>query len=76
MQSSINVRKRLAVVFFILAMGMVTILGRLAWLQFVRGGELQKKALDNRLNVMPVAAQRGVIYDRNRHELAISIATD
>ncbi|QGP92918.1 Stage V sporulation protein D [Neomoorella glycerini] len=76
MQTSINVRKRLAFVFFILALGLITILLRLAWLQFVRGGELQQKALENRLNVMPVAAQRGVIYDRNRHELAISIATD
>ncbi|MDN5344993.1 MAG: hypothetical protein PWQ18_1106, partial [Clostridia bacterium] len=76
MQTGINVRKRLAFVFFILTLGLVTIIFRLAWLQFVKGGELQQKALNNRLNMMPVAAQRGVIYDRNRHELAISVATD
>ncbi|MDK2820673.1 MAG: hypothetical protein PWP31_638 [Clostridia bacterium] len=73
---NINARKRLVFVFFLLAAGLTTVILRLAWLQFVRGAELQEKALNNRLNVMPVAAQRGVIYDRNRHELAISIASD
>jgi len=74
--TTINIRKRLVFVFFILALGLITVLLRTGWLQFVRGSELQEKALNNRLNIMPVAAQRGVIYDRNGHELAISIATD
>ncbi|MBE3572248.1 MAG: stage V sporulation protein D [Moorella humiferrea] len=76
METNINIRKRLAFVFFLLAMGLTAVIFRLAWLQLVKGNELQQKALENRLNPMPVTAQRGVIYDRNRHELAISIATD
>ncbi|WP_338819360.1 Stage V sporulation protein D [Moorella thermoacetica] len=76
MQGNINVHKRLVLVFLVLTSCLAIILLRLAWLQFVRGGELQQKALNNRLNEMPVAAQRGVIYDRNRHELAVSIESD
>ncbi|MCG0276992.1 MAG: stage V sporulation protein D [Thermanaeromonas sp.] len=49
---------------------------RLTWLQLVRGGDLQKKALQNRLAVVPVPAQRGIIYDRLRRELAINITSD
>lgn len=76
MQTTINMRKRLVLVFVVLAACLLVVLGRVAWLQFVRGSELQEKALYNRLNVMPVTPQRGVIYDRNGHELAISISTD
>ncbi|HHP51303.1 MAG TPA: stage V sporulation protein D [Moorella mulderi] len=71
-----EVRRRLTWVFLILACGFIVILFRLAWLQFVKGGELQKRALENRLSVMPVTARRGIIYDRQGRELAVNITSD
>ncbi|MDN5346808.1 MAG: hypothetical protein PWP65_372 [Clostridia bacterium] len=76
MQVNIIIRKRLLVVFFLLSLGLLIVAFRLVWLQFVRGDELRQMALENRLNEVPVMPQRGIIYDRNRRELAISIATD
>jgi len=76
MYTSINLKKRLLVVFLLLSAGLLIVMVRLAWLQLVRGGDLQKKALQNRLAVVPVPAQRGIIYDRLRRELAINITSD
>ena len=50
--------------------------GRFFWLQVVRGDELAERALDNRMRDITVKAKRGILYDRNGRELAISISTD
>ncbi|MBE3581853.1 MAG: stage V sporulation protein D, partial [Thermoanaerobacteraceae bacterium] len=76
MYGNINIKKRLVLIFLILSAGLGVILFRLAWLQLVRGKELQQKALENRLAPVPVPAQRGIIYDRNRRELAVNITAD
>lgn len=52
------------------------LVGRVFWVQFVRGAELSAKATQNRMRDVPVESKRGVIYDRNHRELAISISTD
>ena len=74
--SSLFVRKRTVGVFFFLAVLLFLLLGRIGYIQFVRGDELQEKALDNRLREVPVEAKRGVIYDRNNNELAVSVSAD
>jgi stage V sporulation protein D (sporulation-specific penicillin-binding protein) len=74
--SNLFVRKRTVRVFFILAAVLFLLLGRIGYIQFVRGEELQQKALDNRLREVPVEAKRGTIYDRNNNELAISVSAD
>ncbi|MGB9782484.1 MAG: stage V sporulation protein D [Moorellaceae bacterium] len=76
MYANIVVKKRLVAVFLALAAGLLTIFLRLAWLQLVRGSELQQKALENRLATVPVPAQRGIIYDRHKRELAINVTAD
>lgn len=63
-------------VFFILAAVLFLLLGRVGYIQFVRGEDLQQKALDNRLREVPVEAKRGTIYDRNNNELALSVSAD
>lgn len=61
---------------FLIIGGMLFLLGiRVAWIQLVRGEDLQKQALDNRLQSVRVEAKRGNIVDRNGKKLAISVDT-
>ena len=46
------------------------------WVQFVHGAELSEKAAQNRTRDVPVESKRGIIYDRNGHDLAISVSAD
>lgn len=74
--TNLQVRKRIATLFFLFTIGFFFLGGRIFWVQFVRGAELSEKALQNRMRDIPVEAKRGVIYDRNGQELAISISAD
>ncbi|HOA70447.1 MAG TPA: penicillin-binding transpeptidase domain-containing protein [Bacillota bacterium] len=48
-------------------------MARLIYVQFVWAEELGQQALDMRMQDIPIQPRRGVIYDRNGHELAFSI---
>lgn len=74
--ANLQVRKRIATLFFLFTLGFFLLGGRIFWVQFVRGAELSEKALQNRMRDIPVEAKRGIIFDRNGHELAISISAD
>ncbi|WP_347488337.1 stage V sporulation protein D [Desulfoscipio sp. XC116] len=74
--TNVSMRKRLTWVFIIASGLFIILMSRLAWVQFVHGGELQKKALEVRLRDVPVEAKRGAIMDRNGHELVTSISVD
>ena len=69
-------RKRIATLFFLFIIGFLVLSGRLIWVQFVKGAELTEKAIQNRMRDIPVESKRGIIYDRNGNELAISISAD
>src|SRR5690606_34648139 len=74
--SYVLVRRRLLVTLAVFAFFMVYLVGRLAWIQFVQGEELQQKALaqwNRRLTVQP---QRGSIYSRNGALLAGSATAE
>lgn len=60
----------LVVIFIII---IVSLLVRVAWIQFVRGEEYQKKAYLQQNNGRIIPANRGTIYDRNGNVLAISV---
>jgi len=49
---------------------------RLGYLQFVQSPRLQKLALEQRMRPVPVEAKRGIIYDRNKNPLAVSVNVD
>lgn len=66
-------RKRVGRVLLFTALGFFVLLGRLVYVQFIWAEELGKKALDMRMQDIPIQPRRGVIYDRNGHELAFSI---
>jgi cell division protein FtsI (penicillin-binding protein 3) len=50
--------------------------GRLFWLQIVRHNEFQERAEKQQLRTFEVAPRRGVLYDRNLHELAMTVQAD
>lgn len=66
-------RKRVGVVFCVIAVCFLMLLGRLVYVQFVWAEELGEQALDMRMQDIPIQPRRGVISDRNGHELAFSI---
>jgi stage V sporulation protein D (sporulation-specific penicillin-binding protein) len=74
--TSLLVRKRIATLFFLFTVGFMLLSGRIFWVQFIDGAELSEKAAQNRMRDVPVESKRGIIYDRNGQELAISISTD
>ncbi|MDD2509643.1 MAG: stage V sporulation protein D [Syntrophomonas sp.] len=70
------VRKRIATLFFFFVIIFLLLGSRVFWVQFVKGAELSEKALQNRMRDVPVESKRGIIYDRNGNELAISVSAD
>src|ERR1700742_2289748 len=49
---------------------------RLVWLQVVRHGEFVERAVKQQQRTFEVAPRRGVLYDRNLHELAMTVLVD
>ncbi|HLW85397.1 MAG TPA: penicillin-binding transpeptidase domain-containing protein [Candidatus Sulfotelmatobacter sp.] len=54
----------------------VAICGRLVYLQIFRYGSFAKQAEHQQQRAIPLAAKRGVIYDRAGRELAMSVLVD
>ncbi len=69
-------RKKAAVVFVLFMVVFAALIGRVAWLQFVRGEELQKKAYNQQNSWRTIPAKRGTITDRNGTVLAISVTAN
>src|SRR5437868_14931584 len=69
-------RARLAFFAAFLFLWVLTIGLRLIWLQLVQYGDFNQRAARQQQRSVDVAAARGLIYDRNRHELAMTIAVD
>jgi len=54
----------------------VVLIGRVAWLQFVRGDELSRAAKEQQNTGRMITASRGTIYDSNGTVLAVSISAN
>jgi len=54
----------------------IALLGRVGWLQIVRGEELQRKAYEQQNSDREIPPRRGSILDRNGKQLAISATVD
>jgi cell division protein FtsI (penicillin-binding protein 3) len=54
----------------------VTIAGRLFWLQIVRHNDFVERAVKQQQRTFDVAPHRGVLYDRNMRELAMTVLVD
>ncbi|MBD3311726.1 MAG: penicillin-binding protein 2 [Candidatus Magasanikbacteria bacterium] len=49
------------------------LLGRVFYLQIIKGSDYRSMAEDNRQRIIPIASERGLIYDRNLVQLAKNI---
>jgi cell division protein FtsI (penicillin-binding protein 3) len=52
------------------------IAGRLFWLQIIRHNDYVERAEKQQQRTFEVAPRRGVLYDRNMHELAMTVQVD
>src|SRR6266403_3649506 len=71
-----NPRARLYMLAVFVFFWLCLIVGRLVLLQVVRYGEFTQRAARQQQRTVEVAPKRGVIYDRNGHELAMTINVD
>ena len=66
-------KKRIVWGFVIIAVLMILLIFRVAWIQIVDADELTEKAIGQQTSDITIEAKRGAIYDRNGKELATSI---
>lgn len=66
-------KKNLIIIFCIVFVCLILLCGRLGWIQIVKGSEYSEKATEQQTRDTPIEAERGVIYDTNGKELAVSV---
>jgi len=71
---SYSSKKRLIFVFIVVMLLFILLIGRLGFLQIVRGEELKKGALEQWTKGITIKSKRGIIYDRNGKKLALSVS--
>ena len=73
---SVTVRKRIFVLFILVLICSILLGLRTAWVQVFHNNKYQNEALEQRLREVKVEPKRGIIYDRNKVELAVSASSD
>lgn len=74
--SSIYNKKRLIIALLLVLCAVFFLTARIGYLQIVRGEEFKKEALGQWTRGIPVKPKRGIIYDRNKKKLAVSVSKD
>jgi len=69
-------KRRLVFVFIVSCILCVGLAFRVGWIQVVASERYAKMAVEQQTRDVPIPAKRGVIYDRNGKELAISAVTN
>jgi cell division protein FtsI (penicillin-binding protein 3) len=69
-------RTRIFSLAFLIVLGLVAVVGRLIQLQIFQYGDYLARARRQQQRIVEVNPPRGVLYDRNLHELAMSIPED
>ena len=69
-----RIHVRLAIAWVIVLACFALLLGRFVWLQGFRYAEFHAQAEDNRIALVPIRPQRGLIYDRNGLLLADNLS--
>src|SRR5262249_59047264 len=58
-------RRRVLGLSIVTGLGFIVLVGQLWYLQALEGGRLQEMSDKNRIRIRPVAAPRGILFDRN-----------
>lgn len=66
-------KKNLIIILVIVFTLMLILCIRLGWVQIVKGSEYSELAVEQQTKDTPIEAKRGVIYDTNGNELAVSV---
>ena len=74
--ANIRNKKRLTVLLLIVFLGVIIILGRLFYIQIIKGNYYKEKAYTQQTKDRQIAASRGTIYDSNGEVLALSVSTN
>ncbi len=72
MRPTITSKKRILLACSLLFVVMAVLCFRVGWIQIVKADEYSKMALEQQTRDVPIEAKRGVIYDTNGNELAVS----
>src|SRR6266568_2986474 len=75
-KAPINVKSRLLNFGIFLFVWALIIVARLAYLQVLHYGEWEQRAQRQQQRTVEVSPQRGIIYDRNGQELAMTVQVD
>ncbi|MBQ8764741.1 MAG: PASTA domain-containing protein [Clostridia bacterium] len=70
------IKKRMKLITLFFLVGVLVLLVRLAWIQFVRGEEYSQMAAEQQTRDSVISAKRGSIYDRNLKILAQSASAE
>src|SRR5437016_3520218 len=76
MKKDPSLKKRVYLLITLMAMWGTVIVARLYFLHVVQSADYRQRAEHQQQRTFDVTPPRGVIYDRNRNELAISIKVD
>ncbi len=68
-------KKRMIFAFFIIAALCVAMTFRVGWIQVVASEKYSEMAIEIQTRDVPIPPKRGIIYDRNGNELAVSAVT-
>ena len=71
-----GINGRIFAVMLIFGAALLILIGRLLYIQFVKGEEYKQKAYDQYTTETPINPKRGTIYDRNMKEMAISVTAE
>ncbi len=74
--NTVTVKKRIRFMMALFFIGVLLLVIRLAWIQFVRGAEYSKLAAEQQTRDSVITAKRGSIYDRNMKVLAQSASAE
>lgn len=74
--NTVTVKKRIKLMMSLFLAGVLVLVIRLAWIQFVRGSEYSKLAAEQQTRDSVITAKRGSIYDRNMKVLAQSASAE
>ena len=69
-------KKRVTIMLIITLIGFVALIGRLFYVQIIKGDYYKEKAYEQQTKDRTVAASRGTIYDSANNKLALSVSTN